>query len=801
MLRGFDWRRLLLAVGVVCSVWFVSGGATRADATLSDFSFDYYSDYAEIFYYYGTDTEIVIPETARELPVTAIGYRAFKWMNLSKVTFHERLKTIGDEAFSTNQLTEVEIPASVTYIGKFAFWRNALEKVILHEGLQTIDAVAFATNDISEIEIPASVSSMGMNAFRENGLTKLKLNEGQLEEIGYGSFSDNAITEVEIPKTVKSIAHAAFRDNALNKVILNEGLETIWYSAFENNALTAIVIPSTVDLIRGNAFYNNDLAYAVIPPSVTTIERDAFSENRPDFTIIGSPGSPAHNYAIEFNIPFIDAATIPLPDIRFAPDGQDWARTASTTVSGDDYGIFNLKYIWTITDLEPAPEAEWRSFESGDEIEQSSEGESFLHVQGFLLDRAAAWRSERFRLDRTPPTLSVEMTTGPSAAPYLNDTWNASPVTVHATASDSLGEIREIVVETEYDSQSSAAAYPGNTYSANTYSATFAANGTYQLKITAIDQAGNVSAAEQHIVKINITPPSYEKSGNAWLKELIVSTGELAPVFSGDVSEYNLRIDPDVQSITMTMLPDHALASTSLGGQALGSGRVKADISLEEEADLFEIVVTAENGTKRTYKILLERDEAELPPSEAACSKPSAFTDIAGHWGKPSIIEASCRGIVQGYSDGSFGPDHRVTRAEFTLMMAALFQWESVESVPMFGDMAGKDHWAEQAISQAANSFIVTGYPDGTFRPEATITRAEMAVMIAKALELPTDADLLSDFTDNEQIPAWAKGAVASIRQLEIVIGRGDNRFVPGGAATRAEATVMLLRIAEIKKK
>ncbi|WP_179215529.1 leucine-rich repeat protein [Paenibacillus sp. MY03] len=797
MLRGFDWRRLLLAVGIVGSVWFVSSeDAFRADAALSDFSFDYYSDYAEIYYYYGTDTEIVIPETARELPVTAIGYRAFMRMDISKVTFHERLKTIGDEAFSTNRLTEIEIPASVSYIGKFAFWRNALEKVTLHEGLQTIDALAFATNAISEIEIPASVSSLGMNAFRENGLTKLKLNEGQLEEIGYGSFSDNSITEVEIPKTVKSIAHAAFRDNALNNVILNEGLETIWDSAFENNALTAIVIPSTVDLIRGYAFYNNDLAYAVIPPSVTTIESNAFGSNRSNFTIIGSTGSPAHDYAIEFDIPFIDAATIPLPDIRFAPDGQDWAQSASTTVSGDVFGIFNLEYIWTNTDVEPAPEAESRSFESGDEIEQSSEGEWFLHVRGSLLDRAATWHSGRFRVDNTPPTLNVEMTTGSSAVPYTQDTWSAEPVTLHATASDSFGEIREIVVETEYNSQSSAAAYPGSTYSA-----TFAANGTYQLKISAIDQAGNVSAAEQRIVKINITPPPYEKSGNARLKELIVSAGELAPLFSGDVTAYTLHIGSDVQSITVDMLPEHTLASTSLGGQALGSGRVKADISLEEEANLFEIVVTAENGTKRTYKILLERDEAELPPSESECSKPSAFTDIAGHWGETSIIKASCRGIVQGYSDSSFGPDRRVSRAEFTVMLAGLFQWEGAETALLFGDMAGKNHWAMQAIAPAAAFGIVSGYPDGNFRPEATITRAEMAVMIAKALELPMDADSPTAFADHAEISDWAKGAVASIHQLGIVIGRGDNRFEPDGAATRAEATVMLLRIAEIKKK
>jgi len=545
--------------------------------------------------------------------------------------------------------------------------------------------------------------------------------------------------------------------------------------------------------------------YALIPPSVMSMSSNIFLFNPTDFTIIGWADSRASDYADDNGFPFTDITTLPAPDIQFAPNGQGWAQTAATTVTGATYEYYNLRYAWSNTAAPPVPGTAWNSLAIGDGIEQTAEGEWYLHVNASPLGSAGSWHSERFLVDRTPPTLSVAMTTDASGDPYANDTWSAGPVTVDVTASDSFGDIREIVVETEYNAVGSVAAYPGSTYSA-----TFAANGIYQLKITAIDQAGNASAIEQRIVKINSgssSPSStwQEESSNARLKELLVSAGTLSPVFSGDVTQYTLRIGAEVKSIAVTMLPEHAKAMTALDGQALGSGKVKADISIESDVNQFEIVVTAEDGSKRTYKVVLERedkdqDSPEVSPAESACTARSAFTDIAGHWGESSIIEASCQDIVQGYPDGSFQPARLVTRAEFTAMLAGLFQWDDAETAISFSDLADEEHWAKQAIAQAAALGIVSGYPDGSFRPEATITRAEMAVMIAKALGLPTDIDLGTMFADDADIPVWAKSAVASLHQLGIVIGRGDNRFVPYGAATRAEAAIMLLRTAGLKK-
>jgi hypothetical protein len=96
---------------------------------------------------------------------------------------------------------------------------------------------------------------------------------------------------------------------------------------------------------------------------------------------------------------------------------------------------------------------------------------------------------------------------------------------------------------------------------------------------------------------------------------------------------------------------------------------------------------------------------------------------------------------------------------------------------------------------------IVSGYEDASFRPDARITRAEMATMIAKALQVHLDTVAQTGFADDEDIPEWAKGAVDAIRKLGIVNGRDGNRFVPNDTATRAEAVVMLLRMLELQER
>ncbi|MFC3800875.1 InlB B-repeat-containing protein [Cohnella sp. GCM10012308] len=173
------------------------------------------------------------------------------------------------------------------------------------------------------------------------------------------------------------------------------------------------------------------------------------------------------------------------------------------------------------------------------------------------------------------------------------------------------------------------------------------------------------------------------------------------------------------------------------------------------------------------------------------------FSDISGHWAASNIQLAVSRGFVSGYPDGTFKPNRTVTRAEFAVMLANSLKLEVEGARLTFSDAAKIPSWAREAIAQAVKADIITGYEDGTFRPNATITRAEMASMIARALQLSPDANASTDFADDHLIPSWVKGAASAVQKLGIMEGSNANRFNPKAEATRAEAVTVLMRMLE----
>jgi hypothetical protein len=174
------------------------------------------------------------------------------------------------------------------------------------------------------------------------------------------------------------------------------------------------------------------------------------------------------------------------------------------------------------------------------------------------------------------------------------------------------------------------------------------------------------------------------------------------------------------------------------------------------------------------------------------------FSDISEHWSEAGIKQAVSGGIVTGYLDGTFKPNHTVTRAEFAVMLMNTLKPNVDGASLIFTDSVTIGAWAKSAIAQAVQAGIIKGYADGSFRPSAVITRAEMAVMIAGAMGQSMEADAATGFADDKDIPAWAKGSVAYVKQAGIVQGKGDNQFAPQDHATRAEAVTILLNMMAI---
>ena len=137
-------------------------------------------------------------------------------------------------------------------------------------------------------------------------------------------------------------------------------------------------------------------------------------------------------------------------------------------------------------------------------------------------------------------------------------------------------------------------------------------------------------------------------------------------------------------------------------------------------------------------------------------SQTNDYTDVpADAWYNNAVSTLSNAGIIDGYEDGTFKPDGNITRAEFATIAVRFFE-ATYDGEDLFSDIAG--HWAQDYINEAANAGIVDGYPDGTFGPQKLITRAEAMTMVNRTIDRhPHEDHLLADmivWPDNPET-AW----------------------------------------------
>ena len=142
----------------------------------------------------------------------------------------------------------------------------------------------------------------------------------------------------------------------------------------------------------------------------------------------------------------------------------------------------------------------------------------------------------------------------------------------------------------------------------------------------------------------------------------------------------------------------------------------------------------------------------------ANSTKSNSYSDVAaGAWYNHAVSTLSAMGIVKGDSNGKFNPNAPITRAEFAAI-AARFDDKANSTTADFNDIAS--HWAKNEISAASNNGWINGYPDGTFRPDNKITRAEAMTLVNRVLKrLPeTEEDLHDDmikWSDNSDVSQW----------------------------------------------
>ncbi len=185
--------------------------------------------------------------------------------------------------------------------------------------------------------------------------------------------------------------------------------------------------------------------------------------------------------------------------------------------------------------------------------------------------------------------------------------------------------------------------------------------------------------------------------------------------------------------------------------------------------------------------------------SDSSSTKPatkSEFTDIIGHWAENDIKQMADKGIVSGVTATTFEPDRSITRAEFAALITRALRLSSANDNAIFTDVASDDWYADEVAAAAAAGLIV-GY-DGKFRPNDTITREEMAVVIMKAYKFLGKSPLtgkIDQFADKDSISAWAVDYVDQAVSSGLISGMTANTFAPGENATRAQVASLIKRL------
>lgn len=170
------------------------------------------------------------------------------------------------------------------------------------------------------------------------------------------------------------------------------------------------------------------------------------------------------------------------------------------------------------------------------------------------------------------------------------------------------------------------------------------------------------------------------------------------------------------------------------------------------------------------------------------------FNDIDGHWAAPFIRALATQGLIAGYPDGSFQPDANLTRAEYSTLLTKGFNLPEVQSVNLFIDVS-PDFWAYPSIQSTYSKAFLKGFPEGDFKPNDNVQRVHVISALVSGLGLaPTNSEnTLSIYQDRSSIPPWASAQVATATTAKLIANYPNlQQLNPTQSATRAETVVMM---------
>ena len=766
---------------------------------------------------------VTIPAEIGGVAVTSIGQNAFNGKKVVAVDFSNatNLEKIDNQAFMHSPVASVDLSnTQVTVIGKFAFGDcKSLETFIFSNTLTSLgnsDGASVFTDCRSLKVMRLAGSPEGVVFELPEGLTT----------IGYqcfkNCFADGVDAKVIIPASVATLGEGAFYDEHITQIIFEKTVDP-WknedYSGYANSAITP---PSDCDRIivlpdnKCFAAYSTQVGYGSKLQKICTYPiKITFSplgkqEQHLNHALLGWTYNPATKLW-DFNNSY------KLPDTNGATSGNErpgyeyvggWKLRSSNqvlnenekleakdnpsdraTVSGE-YKLANPTISYLVDGKTENVDAnqpftvtigDGKEHTLGVQVshpllkENQGTDEDYVYFEYYWFDEVSLGdekntlngpRSTEEQKRFSAATSNVEIQ-------YVDGKHNTIPIakTEHARYEGSSYEGYNdyyLVVVFGYHVVNGKKADTPFYLSANNGIGVGNANATHgpHLLQVKVDEVRVITATAGDNGRITPTGDVAVPKGESktftitpdsgyHIKDVLVDGKSV-----GAVSTYTFENVVDNHTIHATFARKHTPTPST------PTVEIPDDDALGlNTTDHFAYIVGYGNGEVRPQNNITRAEVATIffrlltdDVRAENLTKTNRYSDVAAtSWYNTAVSTLSSMGIITGYPDGTFCPNAAITRAEFAAI-AARFDNDGDKTAAKFSDIA--THWAKDEISIAYNNGWITGYPDGTFGPQRDITRAETMTLVNRVLnrQPETEDDLLPNmtvWTDNANPKAW----------------------------------------------
>ncbi len=270
----------------------------------------------------------------------------------------------------------------------------------------------------------------------------------------------------------------------------------------------------------------------------------------------------------------------------------------------------------------------------------------------------------------------------------------------------------------------------------------------------------------------------------------------------GDPTSFVIQCSNGWRSLEITSFNDYVERSIAIP-PAIGSGKLTTGVSVNPDGSFSHVPTTAVSSGGRYYAKIKSMTNSTY----AVIYNPRSFSDMDGHWAKDSVNNMGARLVVSGDS-ARYEPDRSITRAEFAAILVRALGLGQNPGKSSFSDVLTAD-WFYRSVSTAADYKLISGHSNGTFAPKDYITREQAMAILSRAMNVTklgislTDKEIttvLSKFTDNSSISAYARAGTASCIKSGIVNGKEGKLLAPQSYVSRAEVAVMAERLLKQSK-